>query len=765
MITFWLATVIGVLSESKFGAAVGVSAYSFLSVRWRVSGCRRELVNCLLWRNDSVRRGPFFRLGLHRIGHDEALRMGVDSVRHAFAVMTWRSLVGLSSRISQGRVNEESHLLDLSCASLEDCIGSPPSSPSPPLSPANERGSESTGDDTPIARRPFLRRDEGTFLRRNIVDLEDDREDMANAPAEDVPPAGLPSVLTRAMLNGIARTCRFPRQLQMRALTVDERPWTPPFGWMCLYEAFFTHSRLWFPLPRLLTPYAAARDIALTQFTLAAMRNVVAALSRHGILRGKVSKAHEWSQRYFFVRVYSASVANLNAVLRGTWNPSPSESLVLSLSSSWFVCDFIFALFGIFLDRHPISLPPPTGFSCGVERIHELGVQQWSDFDRDRIFRSVPRISAAAWGASSAGESGRRGRSSSCPASPILSCRAARSPSVRTGGVHREIPPYSSVMNDEPERAFGESGEVTPAAPGGGGPVAVERGASDAAPTGDFMADAIRSFVREGEESRSLKRLSEDVPTGDAPEEKRSRRNPYARVFRYNKDTPFVNDERACAEYFCLPRNAFKELPSVDDLAHAQEFKDMARSTAQFFPLLFLFLFLDLARVRAKLEDVFAEKELRYARFKELEVIVDGLTSAAEVLQDELAVSSSRAAILRAQIREKQNSLGARINYLERSHEDYAAKEVVRAVREAIAKYRGRLERVKAYLDDQERVKDLVFKENQMTGIVSCLEVCIEEGIPIPSEKLKEYIDLLDNTEVVALEDDNLVLSPLPSSS
>lgn len=75
-------------------------------------------------------------------------------------------------------------------------------------------------------------------------------------------------------------------------------------------------------------------------------------------------------------------------------------------------------------------------------------------------------------------------------------------------------------------------------------------------------------------------------------------------------------------------------------------------------------------------------------------------------------------------------------------------------------------------MDDQEHVKELVFKENQMTGIVSCLEVCIEEGIPIPSEKLRrhrvalrEYTDLLDNTEVAALEDDDLVVSPLLSSS
>ena len=295
---------------------------------------------------------------------------------------------------------------------------------------------ESKDDNIPIACRPLSRRDEGGSLCRSVrattvgeqsssrvpvpqlvdedvVDLEDDDEDVAaNAPLEDVPPVGIPSVLTRAMLVSIARTCRFPRQLQMRAPNDDESPWTPPPGWMCLYEAFFTHSRLWFPLPRLLTSYAAARDIALTQFTSAAMRNVVAALvlgaevgidvdlrffeelanisknpgtpntfyinikSCYSILRGRENRAHEWFQRYFFVQIDSTSVADLHASLRGTWNPSPSESLVLYLSSLWFACDFIFVLFGIFLERHPISLPPPAGFSRGVERIRELGVQQ-----------------------------------------------------------------------------------------------------------------------------------------------------------------------------------------------------------------------------------------------------------------------------------------------------------------------------------------------------------------------------------------------------
>ncbi|CAN7011939.1 unnamed protein product [Brassica oleracea var. botrytis] len=102
-------------------------------------------------------------------------------------------------------------------------------------------------------------------------------------------------------------------------------------------------------------------------------------------------------------------------------------------------------------ERHPISLPPPTGFSAGVERICGLGVQQWPQFDCDRIFRSVPRVSAAAWGIDSGDRSGRRGRdllSLSRPTSSASSHGVARSPSVRTGGILRAIPAYTDVFNN-----------------------------------------------------------------------------------------------------------------------------------------------------------------------------------------------------------------------------------------------------------------------------------------------------------------------------
>lgn len=182
----------------------------------------------------------------------------------------------------------------LSSASVDGREDSPMSSPSA----VSDRASDSTDDNIPLIRRPIPHCDGSGFLWRSVrttpvhegssgrvpvrqlvdedvIDLEDD--DVEPQEGGDHP-MGLLSIITDDALNRIARACRFLMQLSMLAPRADERPWTPPQGWMCLYEAFFSHSRLWFPLPRLLTSYAAARDIALTHFTHAAMRNVVAAL-------------------------------------------------------------------------------------------------------------------------------------------------------------------------------------------------------------------------------------------------------------------------------------------------------------------------------------------------------------------------------------------------------------------------------------------------------------------------------------------------------
>ena len=58
----------------------------------------------------------------------------------------------------------------------------------------------------------------------------------------------------------------------------------------------------------------------------------------------------------------------------------------------------------------------------------------------------------AVWGTASVGRSGRRGGSplsSLRPSSHVSSRRTARSPSVQTGGLRRDIPSYADVMREE----------------------------------------------------------------------------------------------------------------------------------------------------------------------------------------------------------------------------------------------------------------------------------------------------------------------------
>uniref|UniRef100_A0A0D3AUH2 Major facilitator superfamily (MFS) profile domain-containing protein n=1 Tax=Brassica oleracea var. oleracea TaxID=109376 RepID=A0A0D3AUH2_BRAOL len=49
-------------------------------------------------------------------------------------------------------------------------------------------------------------------------------------------------------------------------LSTEQRPWSPPAGYQCVYESYFgDHTKLWFPIPRLVTSYAFRRDIAISQ--------------------------------------------------------------------------------------------------------------------------------------------------------------------------------------------------------------------------------------------------------------------------------------------------------------------------------------------------------------------------------------------------------------------------------------------------------------------------------------------------------------------
>lgn len=57
----------------------------------------------------------------------------------------------------------------------------------------------------------------------------------------------------------------------------DQRPWSPPKGYQCVYESYFEgDTMLWFPIPRLVTAYTMRRGVALSQFLNSVWRLAVA---------------------------------------------------------------------------------------------------------------------------------------------------------------------------------------------------------------------------------------------------------------------------------------------------------------------------------------------------------------------------------------------------------------------------------------------------------------------------------------------------------
>ncbi|KAL0770191.1 hypothetical protein Bca101_035341 [Brassica carinata] len=92
------------------------------------------------------------------------------------------------------------------------------------------------------------------------------------------PSESFPSIVDEDTVKWISANCCHNGIIEARIPGEDERPWTVPDGWLCVYDFWFTEYHLWFPLPRLLLGYCDEHLIALAQLTPAAIRNIVTAL-------------------------------------------------------------------------------------------------------------------------------------------------------------------------------------------------------------------------------------------------------------------------------------------------------------------------------------------------------------------------------------------------------------------------------------------------------------------------------------------------------
>ncbi|KAF8114893.1 hypothetical protein N665_0032s0024 [Sinapis alba] len=169
--------------------------------------------------------------------------------------------------------------------------------------------------------------------------------------------------------------------------TYEERSWSPPVGYQCVYESYFQPgTRLWFPIPRLITSYVFQRDVALSQFVNGSYR--IAELTclklqpqgnfsvkmrpNYNILTGHPNKTQGWNCCYFFIKSYKAAF----------YDP-PRED---------------FRVFWNFrIVDHPKALDYPDGFFDNTRVVAALSHQHWPDISEERIRKALARISRDYW--------------------------------------------------------------------------------------------------------------------------------------------------------------------------------------------------------------------------------------------------------------------------------------------------------------------------------------------------------------------------------
>ncbi|KAF8093598.1 hypothetical protein N665_0383s0221 [Sinapis alba] len=192
-------------------------------------------------------------------------------------------------------------------------------------------------------------------------------------PFLDHPRDSKSSTVTVAKLEWIMTSCCTDGDVEVRVPGPDERPWTFPDGWVCLYDFWFLEYHLWFPLPKLLLAYCNERRIALSQLTLGSIHNVVGALvlaAEYGV----------HMSLYFLKEIIKITPGK-------TLTPSSVSDMSRPLMTSW----------NPYHDRHTVGVPFAPGYKECLAYVESIGIHNWKMVDRARVLRCVAFIGSASW--------------------------------------------------------------------------------------------------------------------------------------------------------------------------------------------------------------------------------------------------------------------------------------------------------------------------------------------------------------------------------
>ncbi|KAG2305139.1 hypothetical protein Bca52824_033790 [Brassica carinata] len=467
------------------------------------------------------------------------------------------------------------------------------------------------------------------------------------------------------------------------------------------------------------TSYTANRDVAISQMSPAAIRNMVIAMvlgaevnvnvdveffemisqlnfitdetfsvsikARCRLMDGRgPSKADGWKRKYFFMRISPASVVDSSA--------------------HW---------------------PLPSWASDRLTRILGPGRIAWNDLSDQRVRRSIPRINAAF----------REVRAETSSVAGSLKRKRERSPGRKMG--------KTAAVSSSP---FIDS--VIPTACSSGEP-AVDRKRTLVAVSAHVLAASPLAVS-------SCPDVSVGVDAGIAgavklPLSCDSKRNagiagavklPLSVDSKRRREelVPFQTDPLSlppadCARLvhgFRLPSSS---MSSFEDLAFSREYVEWASFEAQI-----------LEENSSKLE----------GENRDLRAEVDGLKEDATEFDHREKELLSQKTALEADVARLNESCG-----------ELVESERRRVESAMLTRFGDFVEKVRKYLVDRDVARPHILVETQLSGVIGCLKLLIGEGIPMPAEKLAENEQALSVQSAIfdQMEVHDLELSDLPSFS
>ncbi|XP_013594593.1 PREDICTED: uncharacterized protein At3g60930, chloroplastic-like [Brassica oleracea var. oleracea] len=601
---------------------------------------------------------------------------------------------------------------------------------------------------------------------------------------------------TQSTPNSVKRLLRERRGFGVTFLipSASQRPWSPPVGYQCIYESYFRDdTKLWFPIPRLVTAYARRRDAAIRQFLNGSWRIADALLVMAAEIDTSLSvRTFEelTSRSYFYVKCDDFAFED----------PPDDDYRVLG---------------NTLLADHPTSREYPEEFLANAHAIARLAQEHWGNISWERVRRSIDRISRRDWDSSylpSVNKTKRRislftGEeqkkiNAARKMRGLLDLRAMMAGELGLSCAEPLVPP-SELVTDDVNLASSdhrESSLVVAAAPK---KKKSKKRAQDEPPVDDDSKQT-------GEHGTTKRQVSPvaissnpgtSVPspsTGGIPVVRKTLRVEFPdRVsFEYDGPTPLVYAPHKCAELVSQIKCGPKPFPPVADMIFKDEYVDAARTkllcdgVSNFVIEKYDSALKEalaeseklkktvvsksrlLRRRKAEWQEEFermAEKRIaRVARRKAQKKRADAAEEELSVARSTIEALELRKANLMEEIGAKAAEYKKELDRLRDSRIYEVTKERVRVETEMIAKSNKHFGNLREWWTRCGSFDTAQLLQSQAFGTKSCLEALKAGGRDIPQETIDMFAAREKQFEEEALKLDpgeipeaDLVLSPL----